>query len=160
VKKLCALLVIGGLFALGCGGSTTTPKKIPTGGERPSPKEPPKGSPKETPVVKTPKIEALSAEGAAIAADKADATITIDVTSENVDGDITLKIDAPPELKVDKDTVTVAKGEKSAKVKVSVTDKAKRDKDEEYKLKVTATADKVKEPVSKDVTVKVLKKGA
>jgi hypothetical protein len=158
VKKLCALLVIGGLLALGCGGTTTTPaKKSPVSDGKASPKEHPK-SEKQPADVKTPKIESVTGEGAAIAADKADAEVTIEVACENVDGDITLKITPPDGLKVDKDTVTLKKGEKKATVKVSVdSDKAKREKDEDYKLGVSATAEGAKEKKG-EVTVKVAKK--
>jgi hypothetical protein len=157
VKKLCALLVIGGLFALGCGGSPTTKKPIT--GTGPGTHETPKGGTpsKKEAVEKTPKLESISAEGAAIAADKGEAEVVIEVAAENVDGDITVTITPPPELKVDKDTVTIKKGEKSAKVKVSVPDTTKRDKDQEYKLGLKASADKAKD-LSKDVAVKVEKK--
>jgi hypothetical protein len=163
VKKLCALLVIGGLFALGCGGSPTTKKTIGTGvGTH----ETPKGLPpsKKEHAVETPaaKIK-VQVEALTIATDAKDGEAIIKVTADGDVGDVTLTIEPPEGVKVEPATAKIEKMEKGTKeVKVKVTpDPTKRDKtkDADVTLKVAAKAEKAKEAASTDAKVKIEKGG-
>jgi hypothetical protein len=169
VKRLLAFVLVGGLFAMGCSGATTTggSKKGASDSGRGSPHAPSTEKPGKPEAGKPGKGEAekpskpepalarigLDVESLTLAKGKDEGTLTIKVDrADSAVGDVTLKLDAPPELKLEKDTVIVPKGKDEAKVKVTA---VKRDKSE-VTIKVTATADKAKES-TKEVTVKIEK---
>ncbi len=176
MKKLLAFVVIGGLFALGCSGSTSSHSRsrtdtaghvgVRTSGaavdgegsgkpikpgisEKPGTSEKPDTSEKPTRTLA--KLD-LAPEPLTIAKGKDSGELVIKVNRDGDTGDITLMLDPPPEVKLDKNEVVIPKGKDEATVKVTV---KKRDKGE-VMIKVTASSAKAKE-TTREVSVKIEK---
>jgi hypothetical protein len=151
MKNLCVFVLAGALFGLGCSGGK--PVGNTEGSPRPdvrsryeSPKGPLPASARFQSRRIFPRFLVISAvEGDVIASDKNDTVVSIAVGSEAIEGPITLKITAPPELKFEKETLVLPKGEKIAKLKVAVAPGTQRDKDRGYHFKVRASADKAED---------------